>query len=194
MSSSLHSLSKEDAENHASFAEVEVCTETSEQRAAYRQQIKRTQAQSADKGKGKARPHGDKRKGETRETQRVQSEIKRLRGELSVAPSSDNDNYVSAGSSREAAVLRHRPSVVGASAATVARAPSLNAQRLQIVKDSIQRAQNSLAQSARMLNASAIMFQERSTACTAAAAQLSEENEVLSAAKELLGELASEWR
>ena len=72
--------------------------------------------------------------------------------------------------------------------------PSLNAQRIQIVKDSIQRSQNSLAQSARMLNASAVAFQERSTACTAAAAQLSEENEVLSAAKELLAELAAELR
>ena len=76
----------------------------------------------------------------------------------------------------------------------MARAPSLNAHRIQIVKDSIQRAQNSLAQSARMLNASALVFQERSTACTAAAAQLSEENEVLSAAKELLAELATELR
>ena len=84
--------------------------------------------------------------------------------------------------------------MVGAPAGTLARAPSLNVQRLHIVKDSTQRAQNSLAQSARLLNATAVAFQERSTTCTAAAAQLSEENEVLSAAKELLAELATELR
>ena len=86
MSSSLHSLSKEDAENHASLAEVEICTETSEERAAYRQQVKR--AQSADKGKAKGKGHGEKRTGEN---QRMQSGIKRLRGELAAVRSGDDE-------------------------------------------------------------------------------------------------------
>ena len=93
MRSSRHILSEEDAENHAALAEVEVCTETSEERAAYRQQIKRTQAQSADKGKSKGKPHGDAR---------MQSEIKRLKGELSELRSGAMDNTPGSSSSFEA--------------------------------------------------------------------------------------------
>ena len=86
MSSSLHTLSREDAEYHASLAEVEICTETWEERAAYRQQVKR--AQSADKGKAKGKGHGEKRTGEN---QRMQSGIKRLRGELAAVRSGDDE-------------------------------------------------------------------------------------------------------
>ena len=185
VASSLHQMSQEDAEYHAAVAEIDECTETAADRATYRQQVRRAHGQqsssSADKGKGKSK-HGahDKRKSDNNF---LVNEIKKLKGRLEVAEN--------VGASREAAVLRHRPAVVGASPS--ARAP-INSQRLQLVKDSIQRAQNSLAQSSRMLNQSALMFQERSTACTAASAQLTQENEVLSAAKEFLAELVTELR
>ena len=193
MSSSLHNLSREDAEYQASIADIEVCTETAGEREAYRAQVKRAQAQS---GKGKSKPqvsHVNKRKGGANH---LQNEIKRLKDELQSMRGGDDNN--SGGSSSAYENVRRPVGATTTTVATVPKAPkldaNLNGQRMQIVKDSIQRAQNSLAQSARMLNASAVAFQERSTACTAAAAQLSEENEVLSAARNLLTELAAELR
>ena len=98
-SSSLHNLSKEDAEHHAALAVVEVFTETAEERRAYRQQVKRAQAQSADKGKSKGKPRDDKRMAEA---QRMQSTIKRLKGELSELRSGAMDNNPGSSSSFEA--------------------------------------------------------------------------------------------
>ena len=196
MSSRLHNLSREDAEYQASIADIEVCTETAGEREAYRTHVKRAQAQSeraqAQSGKG-GNLRLDKRKGEANH---LQNEIKRLKDELESVRGGDDNN--SGGSSSAYENVRRPVGATTTTVATVPKAPkldaNLNGQRMQIVKDSIQRAQNSLAQSARMLNASAVAFQERSTACTAAAAQLQEENEVLSAARNLLTELAAELR
>ena len=182
VSSGLHNLSKEEADDQSWLAEVEMRTETYADRAAVRQQIKRAQEQSADKETSKDKPHGDKRTAEA-----LESEIKRLRSEMSALESDEMDDNPGSSSSFENPVARHRPAVVGAPAGT-------NVQRLQIVRDSLQRAQHSLAMSARLLNATAVAFQERSTASTSSTAQLAQENDVLSSAKTLLAELAVDLR
>ena len=164
--------------------DVEFLTETSDERARYRSQIKRVQSQP-QKGKGKDGKDKDRDKDKRHaEVDRLKTEVKRLK--TAIGDQGDSAARASASTAPIGAIVPHGQM---AQAAT-----GMNYAKVQLVKDSIDRAKHALAQSRRLLNQSAVAFQERAAACTAAATQLDEESDVMNAAKELLTELAAQMR
>ena len=211
--SELHLLGAEEAEIQANAADVEECTENADDRAKYRRQVKKAEdAQKVqnDKSKGKCTPKGtgkDKAKRKdwvhSDEVEQLSREVKRLKGyNLQILGElgqerSDRGEYAASPSSRQApiggAIVRRPPLGGYTGRDQLPTLPSnLNVQKIELVKDSIDRAKKALSQSQRLLNSSAAAFQERSAACIASASQLAEEVEVLNAAKELLTEMANQ--
>ena len=196
MTSSLHYLSKEDAEDVSKEAEYDVQQESYDDREQYRKGIEEQHRLAEERGANEPKGKGKNKNKRRSNDDDMREEIKRLKRDVD-SVKHERHGYPSASSAHEP-TLPQRGCVAGpipdprtdtlCVVPTARVTDGLTTQKVMMVIDSIERAKVAAQSLQKMAHSSARHFQERATAAMETSTQMADEVQVLAAGKLLMTE------